>query len=174
MRQVKIWRRRGKGGTGGEVDVARELGGRERKKEPPDLCHLSFFNLCFFSTWLISLLFVLISTLHFILSLYHCPHPSLRPSLCRRWRVCGWRRLLKHGRRRLIIDGVFSSMQAGQRAAPTHSHASGPADSLSGALRHAQTHTQTHIHTCRHTHTRAHRNKYKGKQRCTHITVAHS
>lgn len=84
--------------------------------------------------------------------------PSLPPSLCPRWRVCGCRRLLKHGRGRLIIDGVFSSVQAGQRAAPAHSHASGPADSLSGASEYAHTCTQARIQRQTETHAHTHTN----------------
>lgn len=142
-----------KGGTGGEVKVMSRFR-RETKKKKGTPRRL-FFSLHshFFQPGLYLFYFCSLAPTSLLSFSITVPiPPSLRPSLCRRWRVCGCRRLLKHGRGRLIIDGVFSSMQAGQRAAPAHSHASGPADSLSGASEHAHTCTQARIQRQTETH----------------------
>lgn len=77
-----------KGGTGGEVKVmSRFRRETKKKKETPSLL---FSSLSLFPTWLISLLFLLISSHLFIVVLHHCPHPSLPPSLPLPAMACLW------------------------------------------------------------------------------------
>lgn len=104
-----------------------------------------------FSLWYISLLFLLISSALFIVSLSLSPFsPSFPPTICRQWRVCGCRQLLKHGHRRLIIDEFFClRRQASGQPRLTHMH--------QDLLIHSQGPPSTHTHT--------HTQKFKGKQR---------
>ena len=80
---------RAKGGTGGEVKVMSRFQ-RERKKKRDTSLSFLFFSLSLFPTWLISLLFLLISSHLFIVILHHCPHPSLPPSLPLPAMACLW------------------------------------------------------------------------------------
>lgn len=94
-----------------------------------------------FSLWYISLLFLLISSALFIVSLSLSPFsPSFPPTICRQWRVCGCRQLLKHGHRRLIIDEFFClRRQASGQPRLTHMH--------QDLLIHSQGPPSTHTHT---------------------------